>query len=381
MCTDAATRFPDAYDPDAALKPPGLFRTRVAGKPALLSQVFGTLRTSPWRSSVSVPGRPGLFTAFVPIDGNEGGTWEFTNFDDKVYVVISDCSFSKAREETVLSEGYVEFHYALTGSARAGQTPVHSLDLVVCSLGSDATYVVHCDRGRRVSVAIFLRREYFVQYLDPQASFTSTVQRDLASIGPCDVYLRRISLEFSQAQLVRQLVDNPYRDSRRLQFAEAKVAELVCMSLDLWAGGHMAREGSMALSPRDVRLLHEARRLITSELHHSYTIAQISRRVGTNSSKLKAGFRLLFGCTVFEFVTRTRMEHALQQLSVGECSIADVATSIGYQHASSFSAAFQRFFSFSPKQARHAAAPSAQDAARVTSATSNSGLYARSMTP
>ena len=275
------------------------------------------------------------------------------SFDDMVYVALTDCTFVQQRIETVRSEGYVELHYTLTGTARAGQTPVHSLDLVLCSLGPQASYSVHCDQGRRRSVAIFLRREAFEHYLDPEAAFTDTVRRELADIGEQDIYLRRVPLDFDHAQLAGSLLENPYRDGRRLLFAQAKVAELVCRSLDLWSANHgSAQTAGMALSPRDVRLLHAARAYICEELEQAPTIAQLAHRVGVNTSKLKAGFRLLFGSTIFEYTIRVRMERALALLREGESSVADVAAQVGYQHAPSFSAAFQRFYGCSPRQAR-----------------------------
>lgn len=351
-----ATYLTSSADLSSGTAPPapGLFRESVLGRASLLSEVFAHLRGSPWRHGAAVPGRPDAFTSFVPVHGPGNGdeAWELMSLDGAVYVVLTDCTYAQDRIEMVRSEGYVELHYTLTGSGRAGQVPVNSLDLVLCCLGPQASYAVHCDRGRRRSVAIFLRRETFNRYLDPHATFTQAVQRELAGIGEQDIYLRRIPVDFGHAQLARTLLDNPYRDGRRILFAEAKVAELVCMSLDLWSANDGAQPSSMALSPRDMRLLHTARQLIAEELELAPTIAELARRVGINTSKLKAGFRLLFGCTIFEYTTRVRMERGLALLRAGDASVAEVAALVGYQHAPSFSAAFQRFYGCAPRQAR-----------------------------
>jgi AraC-like DNA-binding protein len=73
------------------------------------------------------------------------------------------------------------------------------------------------------------------------------------------------------------------------------------------------------------------------------TIAALARRVGLNECYLKAEFRQRTGLSIGEFVRKLRMENALELIESGECSILQVALSVGYSNPSHFSAAFKRF--------------------------------------
>ena len=73
------------------------------------------------------------------------------------------------------------------------------------------------------------------------------------------------------------------------------------------------------------------------------TIAALARRVGLNECYLKAGFRQRTNQSIGEYVRSLRMEHALELIESGTCSIMETALSVGYSNPSHFSAAFKRF--------------------------------------
>lgn len=328
----------------------GLFRTAVAGRSEPLSQVFRALREGRWDSHQALPSRPEISRALVPVaDG--AGAWEMLNFNDKAYVVISDCEFAQARSEQVLPDGLVEFHYTLDGRAQAERIPVAGMDLVVCCPGAQASYTVRCHQGPRRSVALYIKREMLDDYLDPRRAPGSSILRELDDVQDEHLFLRRVPLDLKRALIVRQLIANPYADARRLLYAEAKVTELLCTSLDLWPTGPASERIATSMTSRDLRGLEQVRALIAQDLSRAWTIPELAREIGMNATKLKAGFRSTFGCTVFNYTTQARMERALDLLQCGEHSVTQVACAVGYRHASSFSSAFQQYFGHSPRRA------------------------------
>jgi AraC-like DNA-binding protein len=56
--------------------------------------------------------------------------------------------------------------------------------------------------------------------------------------------------------------------------------------------------------------------------------------------------------TVFEYGLGCRMRRALELLQADTVSICQVAESVGYQHQTSFTAAFRDHFGFLPSEAR-----------------------------
>ncbi len=342
----------------------GLFRMALTGEPARLTQAFAALRRALGPAATEAPS----YGARLPTgDGND--TWDMISLNDDIYVVMADCRYEHPRSELVLSESFVEFHYTLTGSAvaswsRAPAAPSGDLDLVVCHLGAKAQYQITCTPGRRRSVALYVRPEVFDTYLDDATPAARQVRRTLAGVGPDDLHFSRIPLHPAQAATVNQLLCNPYHDSRRLRYVQAKVQELLCASVDLWGDRSSQRGPALTLSSRDMRQLHEARRLLLQDLAAAPTIPQLAAAAGINTAKLKAGFRLLFGCTVYDCLWHARMTHAMTLLE-GGASVSDTALAAGYRHASSFSAAFVRHYGYSPRAARQGTNGHAQTSAAV----------------
>ena len=103
-----------------------------------------------------------------------------------------------------------------------------------------------------------------------------------------------------------------------------------------------------ALTGREVRRAHAARDIIMSDLSATPHLNHLSRSVGLNRMNLNRAFREVFGTTVFQLLLEERMKLALALLETGEQSGADIAASCGYEHYSNFSAAFKRYYKFSP---------------------------------
>jgi len=339
----------------APLLPPrsaqGLFRTAVAGGPARLSTVFHSLRDALGLAAVD-----GCYGARVGT-GDGDDAWElFSLGGDDILVVLADCHYRAERTEWVLSESFIELHFTLVGSAIASwpqtrHAPSGDLDLVLCHLGEQARYRISCSPGRRRSLALYVRPAAFARFLDPESEQGRQILADLASVGPRDIYFNRVPIAAAQASLVSQLLSIPYTDRRRPIFVAAKVAELLCAAVELWTHQDRSAQPAITLGPRDLRRLHLARAKLLDDLAVTYTIPDLAAAAGINTAKLKAGFRLVFGCTVHECVLRARMAHAIELLS-RQTPVNDVALAVGYQHASSFSAAFTRHFGYNPRQAR-----------------------------
>lgn len=71
--------------------------------------------------------------------------------------------------------------------------------------------------------------------------------------------------------------------------------------------------------------------------------------MGINERKLTAGFRQLFGMSVFEHLQQHRLEQAYGLLTSGGCSVTQVALEVGYSIAH-FSTAFRRRFGIAPSE-------------------------------
>lgn len=83
------------------------------------------------------------------------------------------------------------------------------------------------------------------------------------------------------------------------------------------------------------------------------SISQMARQLGTNPVDLQNGFRARNGITIAAYLRRRRLEQAYRAIRQQSLSIEEAANLAGYEHLSSFSAAFKRQYGFPPSQARH----------------------------
>nr|WP_314425073.1 AraC family transcriptional regulator [uncultured Erwinia sp.] len=107
------------------------------------------------------------------------------------------------------------------------------------------------------------------------------------------------------------------------------------------------RSTPRALSGTAQDKLLKARELIQQHYDQPLTAGWLCMQVGTNEFALKQGFRALFNTTPYRMLTAIRMDHAWELLESG-LHVSTVAWKVGYQHLSSFSAAFQRFYGRPP---------------------------------
>jgi len=107
---------------------------------------------------------------------------------------------------------------------------------------------------------------------------------------------------------------------------------------------------SSKFGPKDLAMANAARDILWSEFRSPPSVAELSRRVGTNQFKLKQLFHHCFSNTPYGLLLEFRMSKAYELLESTRCPVGVAAEFVGYQHASSFSAAFVRHFGVSPKK-------------------------------
>ena len=151
--------------------------------------------------------------------------------------------------------------------------------------------------------------------------------------------------------VVRQMLTCGLRGSLARMYLEAKVLELTALRLAALDGDEGVRR-SYALMRSDVESLEEARRILGRRYCDPPTISELARSVGINTTKLKGGFKELFGMTVFGCVRSRRMQRALELLREGTCTVSEAADAVGYNSTSAFAAAFTAEHGFSPSRAK-----------------------------
>jgi AraC-like DNA-binding protein len=109
---------------------------------------------------------------------------------------------------------------------------------------------------------------------------------------------------------------------------------------------------SIKISSEDLVKLEQVKRLILDDITRHHTIAALSLQSELKESKLKAGFKSVYGESIYGFLKNQRLKRAIHLLSTSEYSIRVIAAKCGFAHATNFIAVFQKRFKVKPSHYR-----------------------------
>jgi AraC-like DNA-binding protein len=204
-------------------------------------------------------------------------------------------------------------------------------------------------------VAIFRASAFAARYGLQLADLPPLV-RD-AVTGTAEVgRIASFPLDHRLAALLADTIDTRLEGEMRVLQYAGRLAELVAYTLDAMQHVPLLR-GSALNRLRDVELAHAALARLEHNFRKPPLFAELAREIGTNQNKLKAVFKEAFGVTMAEYCLERRMREAQQLLLAATLTIAQVAERVGYEHQSSFAAAFSSHVGMSPREYRQHRAP------------------------
>ncbi len=112
----------------------------------------------------------------------------------------------------------------------------------------------------------------------------------------------------------------------------------------------VARDGAPISAIRD-RRIRAVLTLIQSE--HAYSVGELAHKVHLTRRQLQRLFKRQTGAVIGDFLVEQRLQRAAHLLSMSDLSIKEIAYTVGYEHHSSFTRAFENRFAASPKDYRH----------------------------
>lgn len=131
---------------------------------------------------------------------------------------------------------------------------------------------------------------------------------------------------------------------------------LVVQVIRSWIATDPAARTGWLGALRDGRV-GQALALIHREPARAWSVATLADAVAMSRSAFSARFTALVGEPVMQYVTRWRMQVAVDALAAGDASVAEVALRLGYQSEATFSRAFTRVTGRRPGAVRRRTRP------------------------
>ena len=104
----------------------------------------------------------------------------------------------------------------------------------------------------------------------------------------------------------------------------------------------------MHLTPYDIECLQKARALIDANISRHYTISEITRHAGISATKLKAGFKQVFGTGPYHYQKEQRLSQGKHLLKNSDKALKEISYSLGYKHTCNFITAFKKRYGKPP---------------------------------
>lgn len=104
----------------------------------------------------------------------------------------------------------------------------------------------------------------------------------------------------------------------------------------------------MQLSPHDIECIYKAKQIIDQDSSVHFHISDLAQKVGVGSTKLKSGFKLMYGMGLYEYLKEERLQKAMLMLSGTDKTIKQISKAIGFKHTRNFITAVKKRFGNSP---------------------------------
>lgn len=175
-------------------------------------------------------------------------------------------------------------------------------------------------------------------------SFIAQIHKDISG----KFSKNKISISPAIYNAIQDIKTCTYEGLTRRIYLESKAYELIALLYENVENHKQNNE----LSAADQERIRLAASIIQDNLEKPFTIIELAHQVGINQTKLKTGFKVMFGNTVFGYLQDIRMHQAKRYLLDTQMSVQEIGMLLGYQNTSNFSIAFKKTHGYSPIKLR-----------------------------
>lgn len=286
------------------------------------------------------------------------GTISYTEKAIREHLSIVESHYDMQREITISGRGdanLLEIQFNLSDKAisyrdKSGVervTPAHSGNMVFLSAEENEARIFLQKKTSYRTFDIHLPASLLEHYAGASKlldRFLKNIHRNIST----GLAKNNIRLNPSIYNVIQDIRNCTYEGLTRRIYLESKAYEMIALLYE-----HMENHyGGHELTIADQEKIHFAASIIRDNLEKPFTIIELAKEVGINQTKLKTGFKTLFGSTVFGYLQDIRMHQAKRYLLDTQLSIQEIGMLSGYQNTSNFSIAFKKTYGYPPIKLR-----------------------------
>jgi AraC-like DNA-binding protein len=311
-----------------------------------------------WESVASTPDAAAMtdFDDFAWPYPAQLGKGYFRKIQVREGIVLDFADYYLHDDVTITSqdrEHPLELTFTLMGTERSNLASLQAGQHSFCGSGMAPGDVHHkVAHQRKFEVSIHIDPALLGQWTTGCVEAVPQPLKHLIKPTDHPYYAQVCATTLAMRQAVQQVLQCPFQGLTQRMYLESKVWELLALQLAQMPQIQEDKPVTQRLKAEDIERIHYAKDLLLSRLSNPPSLLELARLVGINDCKLKAGFRQVFGTTVFGYLQDCRMEKARQLLMAGEMTVADAAQAVGYANRSHFAIAFRKKFGINPSTYR-----------------------------
>lgn len=204
-------------------------------------------------------------------------------------------------------------------------------------------------RPERVTrVAVFMDLKQFFLLADEQMNFLTTQLEK----KPTGIFRFEDTVTAAMYTTISQILNCPYQGAARNLFLEGKVLELVAHKIGQMDAAKGTPSSLKPLLASDVERVHEATRLLVSNLESPPDVNTLAHTVGLSPRSLYRHFHKIHGMAPFDYLRNYRLNMASELLRSQKANVSEAAFLVGYSSVSHFSKVFKSMFGVLPSDFR-----------------------------
>jgi AraC family transcriptional activator of pyochelin receptor len=153
----------------------------------------------------------------------------------------------------------------------------------------------------------------------------------------------------NMAVVLSQILNANVHKSMQSLYLKGKVYELLSLYFNKNEDAD-SEQCPFLVDEDNVRKIRKAKEIILEQMVEPPSLQALSEEIDLSLSKLKEGFKQLYGETVYGYLLTHKMEEARRMLESGKFNVNEVGLKVGYSTSSHFIAAFKKKYNTTPKK-------------------------------
>ncbi|WP_299148673.1 AraC family transcriptional regulator [uncultured Dokdonia sp.] len=283
---------------------------------------------------------------------NAQGLLQEIKIEDGFYVLRFDNNDSNVSQvEREVDSSFIQFHFCIKGSAVFN---FNNGDYKLSITDENSLLLYNPQRDLPMNlelapetwlVSVIISIKKFHSLFSSEANF----MHFLSDENKDRKYYKDGSISPSMAIVLNQLMNYSLHPSIMQLYFKGKSYELLSLYFNRPADVDI-EQCPFLVDEDNVQKIKRAKQIIIARMDAPPTLSELSDEIGLSLSKLKEGFKQIYGDSVFSFLFDYKMEVARQLLETGSHNVNEVGLKVGYSTASHFIAAFKKKFGTTPKK-------------------------------